>query len=66
MAIASQPGSAPPQMKSFSGSSNWKGQGSPQVQMMQKSVKPSDDDIVQPLHSGKPQTTEIAEISMVD
>ena len=65
MAIASQPGTAPPQMKSFSGSSNWKGQGS-QVQMMQKSVKPADDDMIQPLHAGKPQTTEIAEISMVD
>ena len=39
MMIASQPGAAAPSMKSFSGSSNWKGQGS-QVQMMQKSVKP--------------------------
>ena len=69
MVIASQPGSAAPQMKSFSGSSNWKGQGS-QVQMMQKSVKPSSssEDVIQPLHAGKPQqqTTEVAEISMVD
>ena len=59
MMIASQPGSAAPQMKSFSGSSNWKGQSS-QVMQMQKSVKPSSsEDVIQPLHSGKPTTTEV-------
>ena len=68
MVIASQPGMAAPQMKSFSGSSNWKGSGS-QVQMMQKSVKPSNsEDVIQPLKAGQAQqsSTEIREISVLD